>query len=231
MQRQRLAVRPPREGFTLVELLVVVLIIGILIAILMPVIALVMRNVTATKSQQRVLNLANGTVAYYKDNGIYPGQAGWGKDRLNDQTATGLTGSQLLAKALFSDIDGTGFPKSNYATYDTTTTLFTISSKPNTIGDCWPGNQVMAICYYPARLGETGVGMFHGGPAQNADDNWAYTTGNISGTFTFATAIQAFPANGALPATPYKANQFIIIAPGPDRKYFNADDKNNFGGQ
>ena len=222
------------KGFTLIELLMVVLIISILMAILMPVIIHVMRTMTVVKSQQRVTSLANGAVAFFKDNGVYPGQsdlpATWGtglnlgfndlKTKLNAGT---LTGSQVLARALFSDVDGSGFPRGNYAQYQAGETLPVpgIAGKDYTIGDCWPKGQTMALCYYPARIGETGVAMFH------EADNTAYTTGNITSGKTFATAI----THPAMAGTPVKANQFIIIGPGLDRTYFGPDDVSNFSAQ
>lgn len=217
MKRQRLTVPTCRaKGFTLIELLMVVLITSILVAMLMPVIVQVLKSMTATKSQQRVTILSNGAIAYYKDNMVYPGQDVWGKGQLDNGT---LTGSQLLAKALFADPDGSGFPRSNYAQYDPSDSLWTLNSKANTIGDCWAKGQTMALCYYPARLGETGVGMFH------EADNTAYTAAAAGGTF--ASAI----GHPAMPGVPVKANQFIIIGPGLGRTYFTADDVSNFVGQ
>lgn len=238
MRPQRHPAHPPtRTGFTLVELLMVVLIISILVGILMPVVVGVMKLAVITKSQQRVAILGVGTVAYQKDNGRYPGQDDWGKTQLGSPQLH--TGSELLAMALFSDPDGSNFPKSNYAQYQPNDTLFTCTdvtpNRVNVISDCWPKGQTMPICYYPARLGETGVGMYH------ESDNNVFTDPKHDSADTFTksvthpslAAVPADPATGRLKidASPAKMGQFILIAPGADRKYFSTDDLNNYTGQ
>lgn len=243
MQRQRrLTHARPAKGFTLVELLMVVLIISILVAILMPVIVNVIRGIGAVKTQARITSLATGAVSFYKDNGFYPGQCDlpstWAgginqgfhnmKTRLeNADPAAALTGSQVLARSLFYNPADTPAPttlKSNYAQYvpdETCPTDPAISSKDYTIGDCWPKRQAMAICYYPARIGATGMSMY------KEADNKAYTDGSHATTDTFVNAIK-HPAMGSVP---FKMGQFIILAPGLDRQYFNADDVTNYAGQ
>ncbi|MCY2927042.1 MAG: prepilin-type N-terminal cleavage/methylation domain-containing protein [Planctomycetota bacterium] len=244
MQRQRrLTPVRPAKGFTLVELLMVVLIISILVAILMPVIVNVIRGVGAVKTQARITSLATGAVTFYKDNGFYPGQCDlpntWGrginqgfhnmKTRLESADATtGLTGSQVLARALFYNPDETSAPtslKSNYAQYvpdETCPTDPAISSRDYTIGDCWPKKQAMAICYYPARIGVAGMKMY-----KEEDNKVAYTEPNRATTDTFANAIK----HPAIAGIPVKVGQFILLAPGLDRQYFNADDVTNYAGQ
>ncbi|MCY2929934.1 MAG: hypothetical protein NTV86_10650 [Planctomycetota bacterium] len=210
--------RPEHFAFTLVDLLVVILVVAALsaLAILCPLVYRICGGTASvTKCQNRIGILGVGAVAYRNDNGRYPGQDDWGKSQLDSKA---LTGSQLLARALFTDPAGTGFPASNYAQYEPGSILATLAGKPDTITDTRPRSEAMAICYYPARLGVPGLAQFV------ADDNAPYTTpDHVASTFTSVIT--------SVPGTPAKAGQFLLIAPGRDRKYFSDDDLSNFAGQ
>jgi type IV pilus assembly protein PilA len=75
---ERLAKRIHRaEGFTLIELMIVILIIGILVAIAVPVFLAATSNAKtkACKSNQR--SWLSACDIYAADNGVYPSEAEW----------------------------------------------------------------------------------------------------------------------------------------------------------
>ena len=82
------------KGFTLIELMVVISIIVILVAMLYPSVMSAVLTANAAVVQVRITELGNACTQYRGDNNYYPGQNNL--NRLNP-----LTGSQLLAEALF----------------------------------------------------------------------------------------------------------------------------------
>jgi prepilin-type N-terminal cleavage/methylation domain-containing protein len=87
------------EGFTLLELLVVLSIIVILVGILYPSVNSAILSARASQVRNRVAELSDGCLFYRDENGYYPGQGLSNPAEFNH----GTTGSQLLAEALFID--------------------------------------------------------------------------------------------------------------------------------
>ena len=85
------------EGFTLIELMVVISMIVILMAMLYPSVNSAVMAARATQVRNRITELANGCTMYQGDNNYYPGQSASNVAELTH----GVTGSQLLAEALF----------------------------------------------------------------------------------------------------------------------------------
>ena len=78
-----------REGFTLVELVVVVLILGIIAAIAAPKMFDVASNSRESSARQNLRIIRNAIEMFYAQNGVYPGQSG-GANGLQVDLATAL---------------------------------------------------------------------------------------------------------------------------------------------
>lgn len=224
-----------RRGFTIAELAAVLAAAVILAALGLPGCRSSGRGHRATQTQARVANLATGATTFRLDYGFNPGQkdapAAWpaGPDNatyrlMRTQLDAGtLTGSQVLARTLFADRpDGDGFPKSNYAWFQPGETLDTVDGKANTLVDCWPRGDTMAICYYPSRGAGGGLGQY------KEKDNIAYTAGHVrpgAPADAFVRTIRD-PGTGG----PYCDGEFLIFAAGADRTYLTEDDPSNFAG-
>jgi len=207
--------RPPaarRKGFTLIELLTVIMIIVILMGILMPTIQGVRRAGYAAKCRTLLGVLESGIQTYYSDQAQYPGQINPGI------IGGGDTGSQVLAQGMFTKKDGTGFPTEGYAPLNADV-LAEINGQGNTISDQFP--RPMAVCYYVSRPGQSGLGQF-----VYADNN-LHTNGK-TGPTSFSDFIKDRRFKGDSSTTPYRDGEYLLIAPGPDRKYFTSDDVKNW---
>ncbi len=215
------AIRNPQSaiGFTLVELLVVVTIIALLVGILVPSVGMAIKEAANAKTSARVAELAGGCNMYHTDNEYYPGQ------RHSDQlkgSGGNFTGSQWLAKSLFYDSDATTkYPKPKYAPLKESEDLIDPKQSDGTfnIGTISDRNtaerEVMAILYFPARLGDSGLTQY------KEADNTTHTSGHTGGTFSDFIKDERFDGQNDLP---YAPGAFLIIAAGKDRLYFTSDD-------
>lgn len=102
----RSPVQPPRRGFTLVELLVVVMIISLLAAILLPALNYARQTATTTAKQAQLSGIANAAEAYHQTYSAYPGyfddeQLYWGGDR---GPRVELTANQNLVLSLMGRV-------------------------------------------------------------------------------------------------------------------------------
>ncbi len=150
---------------------------------------------------------------YRLDNKYYPGQ----KDIATIGSKEGmLTGSQALAKASFTTRREGRFPVTHYADYKDSA-LITADGREHVLSDRWP-EKPMPICYYPCRFGVRGLAQYV------EADNAAHTDAHKGGDFhEFIRDTQYEDED-----VPYRPGHFLIIAPGPDRKYFTKDDIVNF---
>lgn len=210
------ASRPHQGGFTLVELLMVMLIVSLLAAILMPTIISSMKLIYATRCRAKIATLEEGIIGYARDHNYYPGQDPTYVGQLAGDGGS-FTGSRWLAKAMYSDPDGSGFKKSGYAPYKPDDSVYDEGSHTDTIADCFPADQVMPLCYYPSRIDVTDGDL----DQYEEGDNSAYTTGH-AGSVSFNTFITS-QFGGAV-----KDKEYLLVAPGVDRLFFTGDDIKNF---
>jgi len=218
-------------AFTLVELIVVVSIIALLISILLPALSKANKLAACSRTRARLAELAAGCIVYHDDNGYYPGQQ-YHSELIGD--GGNFTGSQWLAKALFTDPSTSpSFPRAKYAPLHVEDDLFeyqngsgntypdTISDRDDTAGTPMP------VLYYPARLGVSGLGQY-----KEADNSpytqgvaWQYPSDDTTGGQTpFEKYIKDRRFDGNNSTTPYRPQEFLMIAAGMDRKYGTKDD-------
>jgi hypothetical protein len=121
-------------------------------------------------------------------------------------TATGATGGDLIGAGTLPSILPSNMPAWS-------------------IWDRFPRSALMSVCYYPARLGQTGLGQFVEG------DNTAYTTGTTWMAPQTGKTFNDYITDTRLPATPtpYNAGSFILIGAGIDGLYGTLDDVRNYG--
>lgn len=204
-------------GFTLVEILVVVSIIALLVGILLPSIGMAIKEAANAKTAARVATLANGCRIYHDGNGFYPGQMY--TDELGSNSSDKFTGSQWLARSLFSDADG-NYPRPECAPVKASEELmdpaqggYQTNSDINN-----SAKEFLPILYYPARLGVSGVAQYVEG------DNSDHTSGHVveSGGVSFSAFITDDRYGQS--DTPYSPKKFLLIAAGRDRLFFTSDD-------
>jgi prepilin-type N-terminal cleavage/methylation domain-containing protein len=209
-------------GFTLIELMTVIVIIGLLISILVPSIRTVLGTTEGAKSLARIQDLASGCHQYRIINSCWPGQ--------NTSTiSTGvmpLPGSQYLALCLFTftppPVTNFTNPGSGLVNYSTD-----MLADPNTTGglqiprgtilDAF--NKPLAVLYYVSIPGSTGSNQY------TIRQNAVYTPTSKTDA-DLATFVQDARIPGS--AKPFNDQEFILIAPGPDRQYLTDDDLANF---
>lgn len=224
--RQR---NPGAPAFTLIEMLVVISIIMLLVAISLPGISAVMRQAQGTRTIGRINELKNGIDLYHKEIGAYPGQQykrrSW-HEMPRGENGQWLTGSQWLARAMYTPLTAPdaeddpleAFPTSAFCEYKEEH-LFADDGREYTLSDRF--DKPMAICYYfSLRTERTTLDQYQGGI------NAPHTSGARGGKF------EDFIADPTSPdpdhPRPYNNNGYLLIAPGPDRKYFTDDDITNF---
>lgn len=218
LEKSRKARRSSGLAFTLIELLVVISIIALLVGILLPSIGMAIKQASDARTSARIAELSGGCNMYRTENGFYPGQQY--ADQLGSNSSGKFTGSQWLAKSLFSDPDATPtYPHPKYAPLKADSDL--IDPKHSGIGAISDRNKaadkVMPILYYPARVGVSGLGQYQS--ADNAD-HVSGNTGPGSKSFNDFIRDERFGST----TTPYNPGAFLLIAAGRDRLYFTDDD-------
>ena len=219
--------RHAAKGMTLVELLIVISIIIMLVSILMPSFNEVRRSIYATKSKARIAELATGIASFKMENNFYPGQ-----DSLADFFSGDKSGSSALADALFPVVGSKRQAK--YAPLNDDD-LQEIDEVDDAIWDRFHPEDIMAIVYYPAQPGATDLGQFkenHNNEHTNGhldNEGWQYPDEDKGPGDPFQKHIKDRRFKDDKSETPYNAGEFILIAPGKDRKYGTNFDCNNFG--
>ena len=216
---------------TLVELLIVISIIIMLVSILMPSFNEVRRSIYATKSKARIAELATGIAAFQKEYNYYPGQDNWGDFAKGDN----VSGSSALADALFPEDEEDSTKRiAKYAPLNDDD-LQEIDKVDDAIWDRFHPEDIMAIVYYPAQPGATDLGQFkehHNNTHTDKhldNEGWQYPDEDNGPGDPFQKHIKDRRFKDDKSETPYNAGEFILIAPGKDRKYGTNFDCNNFG--
>ncbi|MDP6544043.1 MAG: prepilin-type N-terminal cleavage/methylation domain-containing protein [Phycisphaerae bacterium] len=152
-----------REGFTLMELLIVIVIMSILVTLLVPMINKILQNVDTANSKAFVQRVANAAGAFKGDNnGRYPGQDDIGQLKGTTPDAGPYTGSQIAAARLF-DYPDSEIPSnapnatSKYLEYKAHLLIRKDSTGAaiarNSLGD--DSKTTNALLYFPSRLNVT----------------------------------------------------------------------------
>ncbi|MEN6665085.1 MAG: prepilin-type N-terminal cleavage/methylation domain-containing protein [Phycisphaerae bacterium] len=243
--------RPPARGgrgFTLIELLVVITIIVILAAMITPAVMWGIRYSRSVNSQTRIDRLANGIVAYKNDKLFYPGQDILAKIGIA-ANPTQYAGSQILAAAMLGYDYNTittvaneaalwpatnGVPSKSYIAYfrhatDANSVDNTLIASYGTgtaarkfvLADGY-GTDRLPIAYYvcdPTQA--TALGRFQ------VTQNKIITDPANNPAFTQA-QFETLITNPQTPARPYNDGEFLLMAPGIDRKWFTDDDCKNW---
>lgn len=220
-------------GFTLIELLTVVAIIGLLVGMVVPTIKAVLENKARMQMQVRVAALNTGATVWKMEatgNKYYPGQDPEGLSGLSGSSSKypncQNAGSALLARCLFTDPNGL-FPTSSYGRLERDmldTAQNPITGVSRSIID--NASEVMAILYYPSRLGQKGVSTQYV-PADNS--KYVNATNSATGTggvITILTYVK--PSTSTTNAPVRQDGLFVITAAGTDRFYFSATAVDNF---
>jgi len=149
-----------REGFTLMELLIVIVVMAILATLLVPTINKIIQSADNKRSQAFVQRVARAADAFKgQNNGRYPGQDDIGL--LAGEEGGSYTGSQIIAARLFDypnsnieDATVSDKPKatSKYLEYKSYL-LIEQSNKKNSLGD--DSGTINALLYFPSRLNVT----------------------------------------------------------------------------
>jgi len=211
-----------RCAFTLIELLTVILIISLLVGILVPTVRAVIQAASAANTNATIQSLSGGIQQYYtENNNVYPGQ---------NVPSSFVYGSHWLMRAMFTRKGATSvnysaapaadFPLDAYVPIKAG--LIQRSTSGTDYSNAWLGDgypSPMAICYYPARLGGSGLSQY------TENDNTTHTSGKTGGTFSDFIKDTRLDTGGN---TPYRSGQYLLIAPGSDRKYFTRDDVRNW---
>ncbi len=168
------------------------------------------------KSRFRIYELDDGCQQYKQDNEHYPGQM---KPDEIGSDAGKLTGSQILARAMFTKVASDGEivkGVSNYAHYRDSV-LIDADKREEVLSDEYPSNE-LPVCYYLARKDVDGVLQFI------EADNSAHTDPHKGGDF------QAFVRSFERPRQDANCQEdrFLLISAGPDRMYFTEDDITNW---
>jgi prepilin-type N-terminal cleavage/methylation domain-containing protein len=234
MDRCGFARGPRRGAFTLIELLTVVAIIGLLVSMVVPTIRSVIQAQTDVRTKVRINNLSTGAQMYKTaetGNKYYPGQ-----QYLREQIEGTYSGraSVFLARCLFTKWDSTKdpkpFPISGYSQYDEEMLddpEGTETGEPYAILD--GHSNALAILYFvskakfddslrgkPEQFDQSHNSRFYGDGGENiAADGDIGRFARYSGEEDGQDAIIR------------NEGQFLLIAPGRDRLYFNGDDKHN----
>lgn len=165
----------------------------------------------------RMPSLRHGAELYRKKNGYYPGQRQ--SDKLVSKGGK-YTGSELMAMAMYLvelAPDGPeGELRGGYDTYREEHIIRNYAGHPYTLSDYYRGKEAMAICYYVPRPDKEGLDRYV------EADNAVYTDRAKGGDF------RAFITRRCTREGKLYMPDFLLIAPGPDRKYFTADDITNF---
>jgi len=154
------------------------------------------------ETYKRINELSDGCSVYKSDTKFFPGQ----------QTLDWVgrnSGAQVLARAMFTG-DGQ-WPTSYYAAYRAGD-LIDANGRRNVISDQY--DDPMPILYYPSRIGVSGVAQYV------EADNAVHSDPHKGGDFQAFIRDTRFGASD----TPHMEDEFLLIAPGDDRKYFTDDD-------
>jgi prepilin-type N-terminal cleavage/methylation domain-containing protein len=201
-----------REGFTLIEVLMVIGILGLLLAIILPSVRSTRQYAYELQTEAQVESFETALFQFHSETNHYPGQSRAEQSALSSMTATEVMARRLWTPRGESWTGGNWEPEEAYAVYNEELVVaaggFDYCPSDNF------GNDPMPLLYYPSVPGTT--------PAD--DDHYTFSH-NEAISDGFMGEFRGLITDGG---RYYVQNKYLLIGAGIDRKYFTDDDITNF---
>jgi prepilin-type N-terminal cleavage/methylation domain-containing protein len=203
-----------REGFTLIEVLMVIGILGLLLAIILPSVQGSRRYAYELQTEAQIEGFETALWQFHSETNHYPGQSRAEQDKINDDD---WPATEVMARRLWTprgeNWDGANWePEEAYAVYNEE--LVVAAGGFNYCPSDNFGNKPMPLLYYPSVPGTT--------PAD--DDHYRWSNNQAISGPSEDDFRDLITDGGAY----YVRDKYLLIGAGIDRKYFTDDDITNF---